>query len=366
MIVGFYLDEMNLRGVANSTFSYAYYNEKILMNKSIIFYNSNNYRNNKIVINKFKKHFKIIAIHNFLEIDDYKEILGLKYIYVQKSGNKDKWVSKKIKTLVHAVYPQKLDQIHGYKYAFISRWLSKYFSNDKIDFVPYIVENFDSKKNLRKLLKIKKKYLVLGFHGGSSSFDLKFVQDAISQTVFKRDDIFFIFLNVDKFVKHPRIIFLKGTFESSYKRKFLNTCDAMIYARSLGESFGLSCGEFAILGKKIISYRYNQHKNHINSLSKKQIVEYYSYKTLLDILCNFKKDSKKNIFFKQNEYLKFNSKQVMKIFKKVFFINKKNVKITFNDKFINFISYMSMFYNYICYKIYTQYYDYFYSKIFKH
>ena len=55
MIVGFYLDEMNLRGVANSTFSYAYYNEKILMNKSIIFYNSKNYRNKKIVINKFKK-----------------------------------------------------------------------------------------------------------------------------------------------------------------------------------------------------------------------------------------------------------------------------------------------------------------------
>ena len=28
------------------------------------------------------------------------------------------------------------------------------------------------------------------------------------------------------------------------KDHFLNTCDAMIYGRSLGESFGLSCGEF--------------------------------------------------------------------------------------------------------------------------
>ena len=31
-----------------------------------------------------------------------------------------------------------------------------------------------------------------------------------------------------------------------FKKKFINTCDAMIYGRSLGESFGLSCGEFAI------------------------------------------------------------------------------------------------------------------------
>ena len=42
MQIAFYIDEMNLRGVANSTFKYAFYNEKILNNKSIIFYNKKN------------------------------------------------------------------------------------------------------------------------------------------------------------------------------------------------------------------------------------------------------------------------------------------------------------------------------------
>ena len=57
MNIAFYIEEMNLRGVANSTFQYALNNEKILGNKSIIFYNKLNYRNKRLVINKFKKIF---------------------------------------------------------------------------------------------------------------------------------------------------------------------------------------------------------------------------------------------------------------------------------------------------------------------
>ena len=38
MNIGFYIDEMNYRGVANSTFQLFLNNEKILKNKSIIFY----------------------------------------------------------------------------------------------------------------------------------------------------------------------------------------------------------------------------------------------------------------------------------------------------------------------------------------
>ena len=92
MVIGFYLGEMNLRGVVNSTYAYAFYNQKILKNKSIIFYYKKNKFNNKEVIIKFKKSFKIIAVKNFLEIDNYKKKLKLKFIYIQKSGNKDKFV----------------------------------------------------------------------------------------------------------------------------------------------------------------------------------------------------------------------------------------------------------------------------------
>ena len=58
MNIAFYVDEMNFRGVANSTYSYAINNKKILKNKSIIFYNKNNYRNKLEVIKKFKKNLR--------------------------------------------------------------------------------------------------------------------------------------------------------------------------------------------------------------------------------------------------------------------------------------------------------------------
>ena len=49
MNIAFYIDEMNFRGVANSTYQYSNYNQKILKNKSIIFYNIKNYSNKKKV-----------------------------------------------------------------------------------------------------------------------------------------------------------------------------------------------------------------------------------------------------------------------------------------------------------------------------
>ena len=58
MNIAFYIDEMNYRGVANSTYQFAFQNKKILKNKSIIFYNKKNYRNQKEVINRFKKNLK--------------------------------------------------------------------------------------------------------------------------------------------------------------------------------------------------------------------------------------------------------------------------------------------------------------------
>ena len=36
MNIGFFIGEMNLRGVANSSYQYAYYNERLLKNKSLI------------------------------------------------------------------------------------------------------------------------------------------------------------------------------------------------------------------------------------------------------------------------------------------------------------------------------------------
>ena len=361
MNVAFYIDEMNLRGVANSTFQFAIQNKKILKNNSIIFYNKKNYRNEQKVIKQFKKKFKVIGISCFKEIDNYQKKFLINYIYVQKSGNKDNWISNKIKTLVHSVYPQQLDQIHGHKYIYISEWLSKNFSNSKISYVPLITEIKKTKQNLRKKLKIKKNNLVFGCYGGESSFDLKFAQSAIIDIVKKRKDIKFIFLNIKKFYKHRQIQFLKGTLNDNYKKKFINSCDAMLYGRSLGESFGLSCGEFALGDKMIISYKFNRHRAHCYNISPKNFIEYYSYNSLVQIILNFKKKLINN----QNRYKGYSKNKVILQFSKIFFKKKQNIHITLKDYLKNYQSFLKMGYYYLRHKIYVHYFSYFETRFFK-
>ena len=84
MNIGFFIGEMNLRGVANSSYKYAYYNERLLKNKSLIFYNKEEKFHKKEVISKFKKKFKVIGVNGFKEMDHYGKKFHLDYIYVQK------------------------------------------------------------------------------------------------------------------------------------------------------------------------------------------------------------------------------------------------------------------------------------------
>ena len=308
------------------------------------------------------KKFKVIGINGFSEIDRYSKDLKIKYIYTQTGGEKTNEVSEKIKTLVHFVYPQKISEIHGYKYVCVSNWLNKQFFNNKLSELPYIVELHKSKKNLKKKLKIKKNQIVFGCHGGESSFDLKFVKDALIDIVQSNNNVVFIFLNINKFFNHPRIIFLKGSADEKYKKEFLNTCDAMIYGRSQGESFGMSCGEFAILNKLIISYKFNKHRSHIDYLHKEYYVEYSSKKKLIEIIDKFKKKSLP--LNKKNEYLKCTPSFISKKFKKVLSNNENKKKILLIDFLINFLGFLKMNYFYVRHKLYNHYYKYISSKIF--
>ena len=64
----------------------------------------------------------------------------------------------------------------------------------------------------------------------------------------------------------------------------------MLHGRSLGESFGLSCAEFAYLNKKIISYKFNRHRSHLYHLTNNNYLEYSNRGNLFGILSNFDKN----------------------------------------------------------------------------
>ena len=350
--VGFYLRELNFRGIANSIFIYAKNNQTVLKNKSIIFYNSTALDNKPEAIKEFKKKFKTIKVSNLNELEKINKNLKLDYIYFQRDGAKDELVNNS-KNIIHAVFPQNPFQYHGSNYAFISKWLSMTCSNNKFPFAPLPVQLLENNQNLRNKLKIPRNAKVFGYHGGETSFDLIFVRDAIKKVVQQNKNIYFLFMNIKKFFNHKKVIFLKGTFNQTQKVKFINTCDAMLHARSLGESFGLSCAEFAIKNKPILTYGYCKQRAHFE-ICKNNIIPYYSYKDLNTKIVNFNKNEKYNSGNLKNE---LSEKKTIKIFKAIF-LNKKQQKGSLNliDYIIVTFFFLQKNYFYIRNKVYINFY----------
>jgi hypothetical protein len=133
---------------------------------------------------------------------------------------------------------------------------------------------------------------------------------------FQSKSNYFIFMNVDSFCDHENIIFLTPNSNLDFKTRFINTCDAMIHAREIGESFGLACAEFSIRNKPIITFALSEQKNHIEILKDKAYL-YRNANELDYILTNF--DRKWSVLQSWDCYSeKFSPHVVMQKFKEVF------------------------------------------------
>ena len=169
-------------------------------------------------------------------------------------------------------------------------------------------------------------------------------------------------MNVDKFFSHKKVIFIKGSFNESIKVKFINSCDAMLHARSLGESFGVSCAEFAIKNKPIFTYGYCRQRAHFE-ICKNNIIPYYSYHDLITKIENFKSSKKFNSGKLKKELSDINT---IKIFKKILLNkNQQNLKRNIIDLIITIFYNLQRNYFYVRHKIYTNFYRIFYKKLTK-
>ena len=89
----------------------------------------------------------------------------------------------------------------------------------------------------------------------------------------------------------------------------------MLHARYIGESFGLSCAEFSIKNKPVITWLGSQERNHIDVLGDKGIY-YNDSNDLLNILLNIDKTKINNDNWNMyNDYL---PDEVIKKFKSVY------------------------------------------------
>ena len=212
--------------------------------------------------------------------------------------------------------PTPATEFHGDYFAFVSQWLAKEYSNQRAAFVPHMIELPQVSGDLRAELQIPSTQTVLGYYGGADSFNLRFVQQAILKALATRSDLHFIFMNVTPFAKHERLIFLPGSAKISRKVQFIQTCDAMIHARGIGESFGLACGEFSIKNKPILTYAFSPQRSHLEILGDKAVL-YQGQRDLLEKLLQIDRHwQTQQSWDAYSEH--FNPSAVMSQFSKVF------------------------------------------------
>ena len=286
--IGFDAGLMSLRGTHIAIYDYALQNQKILGNESVVFYDRRSELIQPTVFKKFQDAFNLIPYDRFSELNSIVDRGMIDAMYLIKSGERDQYALPGVPNLIHAVFPQKIDEMHGDVYAYVSKWLSDECSNGKIPFVPHIIDLPVQHDSQRRSLGIPEGAVVFGCYGGSDSFNLDFVKQVIAELVEKHSHIYFLFMNIDRFIDHPQVIFLPGNSDPVFKSSFINTCDAMIHARGIGESFGLACGEFSMHNKPVITYALSPQRNHIDVLGSKAIL-YKGPKDLSEIFLNFDK-----------------------------------------------------------------------------
>lgn len=329
MRIGFYSPHMTLRGTEVTMYDFADHNEKILGNKSFIFYNTNHKLNDSSTIDKFKLRFgeRCIGIGEPDEADftwkrhrtvplleDMVDKFGIDGMYMQKFGNNDGIVLSNSNTFVLVAAP--VCQPHGTVYAYVSEWLSHKASNGRYPAVPSMVTDLSEIKpsvDFRQRFDIPASHIVFSRTGGQDSWNIPWATEAISIALQRRQDIWFLMQNTPLGIAHERIIHIPATADLGIKKSLILASDAMIHARKEGESFGCAIGEYSNMNRPIITWDGSKDINHLVLLADKAIT-FTDQTQLINILCNFKKEDKDY----RSGYIFYNAKNTMDIFNSVF------------------------------------------------
>jgi len=308
--IAFHSNQLGLRGTEVALFQYAKYNEEILGNKSVIFSSPNG---DLSALQKFQDRFEVVLI-NWWEYENYMTTNNFDFFYIIKMGVNDGYSLNDTPTLVHSVF--RFNDPHGYKYVYVSDWLAKDQGYDpETHSLPHICEKLpDPKYNFRNENNIPKDALVFGCYGGSTEFNIESTKEVIRRIVDEKENIYFIFMNINEFANHPQIKFFPGSHNLYEKSSFVNACDGMIHARSGGETFGLAISEFALSNKPIITYELSGERSHLDILGERAIT-YKGYEDLYDIFLNFSSYVKYDDY--DSPYKMFSPEIIMNKFKKL-------------------------------------------------
>lgn len=274
--IAFWSNQLCERGTEVAVYDYALYNQQLLGNKSFIFYNKNNKNNNSEVLKKFNKEFVVYGVNSFQDVDNILVENSIPIIYIIKAGSNDGIISKVAKNIIHCVFH--CNDPHGEVYCSISHCVNG--NNGKYKVLPHIVTLPNHNENMLNELNIPEGSIVIGRHGGKDTFDITLAHNEVYKIARDRSDIYFIFVNTNKFCESlPNIIHIDNIIDLKEKRKFINTCDAMLWARKGGETFGLAIAEFSICNKPVIACKIGD-LAHVHYLKDKGL--WYSNNTELE------------------------------------------------------------------------------------
>ena len=295
MNVAFFVRHFTERGTEVAVYDYANHNELILKNKSYIICFTESAQRKigfppmRHSYEKFKARFPIIEISKMEDMAHVISDLSLNFFYTQTHGGKDiyqfnnKTIWNNCKTIKHCVF----DTLYPESDFYISISSQLNIKNrTNLPVIPYMVDLPDCDENLRGALGIPVDATVFGRYGGMDQFDIKMAHQAIIEHVTADPHVYFLFMNTYKFYEHPRILYLDKQIDPLEKVKFINTCDAMIHARAMGETFGLSGAEFSIKNKPVITCSCGD-TEHIAILGDKAVL-YKSKDELVTIFKNIK------------------------------------------------------------------------------
>ena len=318
MKIAFIENHLAVRGTTISVYDYAHYNETILGNESFVITRpfeavSWHVDTDKSVYDKFEKRFKVRYYSTPSDISRILQEEKADCAYIQKSGDpNDNLHSFGVPLFVHAVFQPRTP--HGDLYAGISEWLNTRF-NTNIHVLPYIVSDLpETSDNLRKQLGIPEDAIVFGRTGGYGQFDIPWAVRAVDRVSAENPQIYFLFMHTKPFCsQRPNVIHLGKITDPVEKSKFINTCDAMIYGRSEGETFGLAIAEFSVKNKPVVAtHSYpNMDLNHKLVLGEKAMW-YNSEEECANLLRNFNREEAQKQDW--NAYRQYAPEIVMKTF----------------------------------------------------
>ena len=327
MKIAFHSYQLGERGTEICLYKYAKYNREILGNESIIISTSSRPIPCKSRFDEFETILypdvwqgdgKNDSLRNTLE--NICEKNDVDVLYSIKGGEDDGFMPTNTKRLAHCIF--RMDEPHGDVYSGV--W--KYISDKHGGIHPYVHHILEKEAphiedDFREEFGIPKDALVLGRHGGHDTFSLPFVHSAIETVLDHRKDLYFVFLNTNKFIEHERVIYLPWTLDEEYKAKFVNTCDGMLHARYDGEIFSLATAEFSIRNKPVITWNPINPPSHYDTghiyVMDEDAIYYKDENQLTQILMDLDKKEINSVEWGQycNNYT---AEKVMKEFKEVY------------------------------------------------